>query len=341
MNCGCQAPVTFPGNGPSIKLNLVLPDFLVNGKGVNMKKLIFVLWASIAAILLAACSNSGGDSSGSIQTESYTAEPQFTVEERAADMADADMAVENAESGDGDSADQGAEEIPAQKDRVIIYHANLSIEVKNYDEAVNEIESKAASKGGYVVESTMHGRGDDRRTGYITLRIPQEHFPSFLQFMEEGSFKVLDSNISGEDVTEEYVDLESRLKSKRVVEERLLAFMEEAEKTEDLLKISNDLAKVQEEIDQIVGRMKYLENKSDLATVTIHIEERNVSLTGEEDLNTWERTAEQFKKSLNFLMSFFSGLVVYVVGGFPIIAIVALIGLIIYYIIRKQRKKDS
>ena len=85
-----------------------------------MKKLIFVLWASIAAILLAACSNSGGDSSGSIQTESYTAEPQFTVEERAADMADADMAVENAESGDGDSADQGAEEIPAQKDRVII-----------------------------------------------------------------------------------------------------------------------------------------------------------------------------------------------------------------------------
>lgn len=152
---------------------------------------------------------------------------------------------------------------------------------------------------------------------------------------------MLDSNISGEDVTEEYVDLESRLKSKRVVEERLLAFMEEAEKTEDLLKISNDLAKVQEEIDQIVGRMKYLENKSDLATVTIHIEERNVSLTGEEDLNTWERTAEQFKKSLNFLMSFFSGLVVYVVGGFPIIAIMALIGLIIYYIIRKQRKKDS
>src|SRR5690606_37225471 len=160
-------------------------------------------------------------------------------------------------SRDEVSTEQGEAAFPAQRDRFIIYHANLSIEVKNYDEAVNEIESQAASKGGYVVESTMHGRGDDRRTGYITLRIPQEHFPSFLQFMEEGSFKVLDSNISGEDVTEEYVDLESRLKSKRVVEERLLAFMEEAEKTEDLLTISNDLATVQQDIEEVLGRMKY------------------------------------------------------------------------------------
>src|SRR5690606_12068557 len=126
---------------------------------------------------------------------------------------------------------------------------------------------------------------------YITVRIPQDQFREFIQLVEDGSSKVLESSISGQDVTEEYVDLESRLKSKRVVEERLLAFMEKAEKTEDLLTISNDLAIVQEDIEEVLGRMKYLENRTNLATVTIHIQENNVTLStiNNEELNTWEQ----------------------------------------------------
>jgi len=100
----------------------------------------------------------------------------------------------------------------------------------------------------------------------------------------------VDSSITGQDVTEEYIDLESRLKSKQAVESRF-SFMEQAEKTEDLLAISKDLAKVQEEIETIKGRMNYLENKADLATVTISIEENKVEVKnlGDSQLKTWEK----------------------------------------------------
>src|SRR5699024_7646021 len=131
------------------------------------------------------------------------------------------------------------------------------------------------------VDSNINEDEDDgSKNGHITARIPQEDFKSFIKTGEEGSSKDLDSSTSGEDVTKVYVDLKSRLNSKEVVEDRLLTFMEEADKTEDLLKISNDLAEVQEEIEALKGQINYLDDKSDLATVSIYMQEENVALSG-------------------------------------------------------------
>src|SRR5699024_11926322 len=114
---------------------------------------------------------------------------------------------------------------------------------------------------------------DDDISGQMVVRVPEEHFQTFLTDAEEAAVDVLSREVSGQDVTEEYVDLESRLKSKQVVEERLLEFMDEAEKTEDLLKISDDLSTVQEDIEVIAGKMEYLENHSDYDTVEIIVHE--------------------------------------------------------------------
>src|SRR5699024_6815248 len=129
---------------------------------------------------------------------------------------------------------------------------------------------------------------DGSKNGHITARIPQEDFKSFIKTVEEGSSKVLENSTSGEDVTEEYVDLESRLKSKEVVEDRLLTFMEEADKTEDLLKISNGLAEEQQEIESLKRQINDVDDKSDLATVSIYMQEKSVALsgTGEGKLDT-------------------------------------------------------
>lgn len=153
----------------------------------------------------------------------------------------------------------------------------------------------------------------------------------------------MDSSITGQDVTEEYIDLESRLKSKQAVESRLLSFMEQAEKTEDLLAISKDLAKVQEEIETIKGRMNYLENKADLATVTISIEENKVEVKnlGDSQLKTWEKTKEQFKKSINFLISAFSSLFIFLIGYLPLFFLLGIIAFIIIFIIRKRIKREG
>ncbi|MFD2923616.1 DUF4349 domain-containing protein [Halobacillus naozhouensis] len=231
-----------------------------------------------------------------------------------------------------------------QSDRKVIYTANLRIEVKDYQQTVADIQTQVAERGGYIVESNMSGEtGEGSVNGYVTARIPQGKFREFIKLVEEGSGKVLESSISGQDVTEEYVDLESRLKSKQVVEKRLLSFMEQAEKTEDLLKISEDLAKVQGEIEDIQGRMNYLQNKTDLATVTVHIQEDNVRISGvnSDELNTWDQTKQQFLKSINFLISIFSGLIVFVIGSLPVLIFLAIIGLVVFLIMKKVRNKHS
>lgn len=238
-----------------------------------------------------------------------------------------------------DSAD--SEEEGSSVGRKVIYNAQLTVQVENYEHTVKEIQTEAAKKKGYILNSNTYRNGEEGQLqGTMTIRIPTNAFHSFIEALESESIKVMDRTISGQDVTEEFVDLESRLKSKQVVEKRLLDFMEKAEKTEDLLKISTDLATVQEEIEQIKGRMNYLQNQADLATVTIEMAEKSVNVPDlqSKDLNTWEKTKKQFIGSLNFILSAGSGLIVFFIGNMPVFLIIGLI-IFIVFVIRKRMKK--
>ncbi|WP_067726930.1 DUF4349 domain-containing protein [Oceanobacillus damuensis] len=314
-----------------------------------MKKGLFISIVLWIGVLITACSNDTENSA----TSSDRAD--FGTEERAENV---EMESSDSISGGSDSAtdqevsDSREESVSSQEgeiiqsDRKIIYTANLHIEVKNYQQTLNTIQSQVANRGGYIVDSNMQGYAEnDSVNGHVTVRIPQGQFREFIQIVEDDSSKVLESSISGQDVTEEFIDLESRLKSKRVVEERLLSFMEQAEKTEDLLTISADLAEVQGEIEEITGRMNYLENRTDLATVTIYMEENNVTISGmnEGELDTWEKTKKQFLNSINFLLTVFSGIFVFFIGNLPVfilLGVIAMIGFFIYRRIRKNSQND-
>lgn len=261
-----------------------------------------------------------------------------TVEEDTAeDNANIGMQKDDKQAEEADSENK----VDNKTDRKVIYNADLQIEVQNYEQTFNDLDEEITELDGYIVDSNINEDEEDgSKNGHITARIPQEDFNSFIKTVEEGSSKVLESSTSGEDVTEEYVDLESRLKSKEVVEDRLLTFMEKADKTEDLLKISNDLAEVQEEIEALKGQINYLDDKSDLATVSIYMQEKNVALSGidEGELNTWEKTKQQLMKSINFLISAFSGIFIFIVGNLPVFILLGIIGLIIYLIIRRMTR---
>lgn len=295
-----------------------------------MKKAIWFLLGVM--VFLTACSNEQeniGESSEDFAMDSV---------EESMDEA-GKQGTESSETENNESTEVETKEVEVEE-RKIIYTANLRLEVKEYQQAVDEIESQVADFNGYIVDSSTYGSSEESSTsGHITARIPQERFQEFIQLVEEGAGKLLESNVSGQDVTEEYVDLESRLKSKRVVEERLLSFMEKAEKTEDLLTISSDLAKVQEEIEQVTGRMNYLRNKADLATVQIDIEENNVNITGmsEDELNTWARTKQQFLKSINTILAVLSGLFVFIAGNLPILIPLGVIALVVWLVVKRKR----
>ncbi|SFB22821.1 protein of unknown function [Lentibacillus halodurans] len=310
-----------------------------------MKKEFIIFMVMAIGILATACSNESEDHESTADhadsgTKELTSEDSRSLNE--ADESGGEQKDNSIDQPEDDSSEDNAvsqADENAQEDRKVIYTANLRIEVKDYQETVDRIQTQVSERDGYIVESNMHESSEDGSiSGRISARIPQDQFREFTQLVEEGSSDVVESSVSGQDVTEEYIDLESRLESKQVVEERLLSFMEQAEETEDLLKISDDLAAVQQEIEEITGRMNYLENKVDLATVTIQIEENDVSISSEEDLNTWEKTKQQFMKSINFLLSAFSGLFIFVAGNLPILIILAIMVIIVFWMIRKQRR---
>jgi hypothetical protein len=227
--------------------------------------------------------------------------------------------------------------------RKVIYKATLRMRVKNYQNSLQYLEEKAKSYGGYVIESNSYRVNNEQMSGAITLRIPQSHFQSYLNDTEGTAEEVLERNVNGQDVTEEYVDLESRLRSKRAVEDRLLDFMKSAQKTEDLLNISTDLGKVQEDIEQVVGRIKYLENQAALSTITVSLYEENVIVPNleKDNLNTWDRTKKQFVTSTNFLLSAFSGVFVFFIGNVLIFLLIAFILTVLYVAIRKGKSNQS
>jgi hypothetical protein len=149
--------------------------------------------------------------------------------------------------------------------------------------------------------------------------------------------------VQGEDVTEEYVDLSSRLKANQAVESRLLQFMADAEKTEDLLKISNDLAKVQEEIERIKGRMRYLDENVAFSTVALTIIEKKVTAGLDDVANegTWKQAWLALNKSVLAVLAFLNALIIFVAAAIPVLVLLAAIGLPLFFYWRKRQKKRA
>ena len=226
---------------------------------------------------------------------------------------------------------------PNQK---VIYTADLQLEVKDLKKANKLLEQAVKRVEGYIIQSNIYRDSDHSYRASLTIRVPQGSFEQFLDQAEGLAVKVEQRNVNGSDVSEEYVDLESRLKSKRAVESRLLDFMQKSTSTDDLLKISTDLATVQEQIEQITGRMKYLDNQIDYSTVTITLSENKITVPALEktDLNTMEKIKKQFMTSINWILAMASGLAVLVIGNFPVLLIVGLIvGVVLFLIKRKKR----
>jgi hypothetical protein len=226
-------------------------------------------------------------------------------------------------------------------DPMIIRQAQLQLNVKDFEKAEQNIGKKVNEYGGYIVESNVYREDEESVSGNITVRIPAKHFQEFLTATEGEAADILKRTVTGQNVTEEYVDLKSRVKSKRAVEERLLDFMGDAKKTEDLLKISSDLAVIQEEIELIVGKMNYLENQTSYSTIDITMYENRVIVPelDNKDLDTWDKTKKQLATSTNFLLAAASGLIVFIIGNLPIFILLLLIGLGVYLAFIRKRVK--
>jgi hypothetical protein len=303
------------------------------------KKIIGIILSFM--LILAGCSGGMSDSNESKATDGDTSSSMDNSTSEELAFSEGEQESNTADSASGGKGSEKAASGAVQ--RMVIFNAEMNLRVKSFEKSRDALEQKAKGYNGYIVQSSSSSYEEGQQSGTMTFRIPQEHFQAFLNDAEGLSVEVYNRQVTGQDVTEEYVDLESRLKSKRAVEARLLEFMKEAQKTEDLLKISSDLAKVQEEIEQIAGRKKFLENQTAFSTVTITIEENQVAVPkiDNENLNTWQKIKKQFADNINILLSAGSGIIVFLVGNLPILLIVGLIVGAIIIAVRKYAKRTE
>ena len=196
-------------------------------------------------------------------------------------MAPAAAPAEFFMSDSGGASDLYYEESVAQSnalqtERLIIQNVDMSIVVTDPKARMSEIGEMAVEMGGFVVSSNLfqssYGPNNiEVPEGSITVRIPSERLDEALEKIKEDAVDVTYENRSGEDVTNQYVDLESRLSAKRAAEKKLLEILEEAETTEDTLAVYSQLQQIQSEIEVLVGQMKYYKESAALSAVSIRL----------------------------------------------------------------------
>lgn len=157
-------------------------------------------------------------------------------------------------------------------ERKIIQRASLSIEVKDFQTASDTLFNIVEQSNGFVSDSYSYVTATGRRRGEITIRVPRGKFLPVIHELEQLG-TVQSKQISGEDVTEEYIDLQARLNNSLRQEKRLLEILEKAEEVKDILEVERELERVRSEIERLTGRITYLENRVELATISVSLYE--------------------------------------------------------------------
>jgi hypothetical protein len=233
----------------------------------------------------------------------------------------------------------------AATERLIIRNATLDIVVRDTEDAVDQVEALAEELSGFVIESNLNEYQEGMRA-YLRVRVPAESLETALDRIRDLAEEVRSESVSGQDVTEEYVDLQSRMRHLEATEERLLTFMEEAEDTEAALEVYDRLQSIQADIEQVKGRMQYLEESAAMATITLNITPSElaqpIQVGGWHPRGTLRNAFESLVRVLQFLVD---AVIVIVVLVAPILAVIALplvgLFLLIRALVRRRRRRKQ
>jgi len=165
--------------------------------------------------------------------------------------------------------------VPAE--RMVIKTAYMALVVEDVSASLARISNLAASFGGFVVSSNM-GEEQNRLYANITFRVEAARFDEALQALRDLSADVRSESTSGEDVTEEYVDLDARLRNLEASEAQLLELMQKAGTVDEILEVQKELVRTRQDIEQTRGRMQYLEESAALSSISASLEQSKLTV---------------------------------------------------------------
>ncbi len=231
------------------------------------------------AVVLAACAPSAprGLIAPPATEPPATQPPAYLVP----DYAEAPQAGANAEEGESKSVpggvvyDTGAPVDAALYDRMVIKNAEIRLLVKDSDVAIDGVTQLVGDVRGYIISSQVwysDYNGENFKYATITIGVPADQFETSLRRLRNMAIRVLNETASGEDVTDQYVDLQSQLINLEATRDRIKSFLDQAKTVDEALRINQQLSEIEAQIEQVKGKMNYLSDRSAFSTITIQIE---------------------------------------------------------------------
>ena len=322
-----------------------------------MNRLTF--FAIISVALFSGCGNSSVSSKAENTTVSFSSNSSIAEAPAAADqLKSANTAASSANTskrtfrpatrtgtalaGQVTSLTQArqTQDAPLTIDRKVIRNAELSLESDSPEDAQRNIGSIAERKGGFVVESQQSStdvRSTTRDTVVMSVRVPSDKFADTLDEIRSTAKRVITENIKGEDVTEEFIDVEARLKAKKALEQQFTEIMKRAYSVEDALNVQAELADVRGEIEKIEGRKRFLENQASMSTIRIKLQTPTAFSASSDGFS--DRLSESFGKGLNFALNFVLGLVTVGIGILPFALFIGVPGYLIARSVMRGRNR--
>lgn len=161
--------------------------------------------------------------------------------------------------------------------RIVIKDSNLSLLVKDVRNTGDQIISYAKDNGGFMVFAS-YNRPTESPFAAITIRIPTPKLDGALNYIRSLSIKVTSENLVGTDVTEEYIDIESRLATLKKTQAKFEEILEKAITVTDILAVQRELISLQEQIDSLKGQKEAIENNAKLTKITIYLSTDELAL---------------------------------------------------------------
>ena len=237
----------------------------------------------VAALLLAACG------AAAAPTEAPMVEPEYYAEEPAAPALSASKTSDEVAGQSVDSigfpiSDGTAYEVTnrtgdltvlERSNRMIVKNSDMRLLVEDTNTAIDRTTQIVGDSGGYIVSSRVwfQDYGEHQlKYASVTLGVPVDEFEKVLSRLRGLAIEVRDETASGDDVTDQYVDLQSQLTTLEATRERVKSFLDEAKNVDEALRINQELANLDAQIEQIKGRMNYLNDRSSYSTITINFE---------------------------------------------------------------------
>ena len=218
-------------------------------------------------------------------------------------------------------------------ERKIIQRASLSIEVEDFKASSDALILIVERSGGFVSDSYSYVTDTGHKRGDITLRVPTHEFlPVIAEIEQIGTVK--SKHTSGEDVTEEYIDLTARLNNSERQEKRLLEILDIAEDVEDVLEVERELERVRNDIERLTGRINYLENRVELATISVSLYEP------EPITHSWG-IRDAFRAAFEGFVSVIRGLIILVGYALPLLILVGIAWFVKSKLMPKLRVKKK